>query len=121
MPILHDANAYENAQQRLDELVTKLRELKAQSHSHDTVKHVAEEHFVSGFTQQGFEEAIVKAKQYITNGDIMQVVLSQRMSIPYAAAPLNLYRALRCLNPSPYMFYLNLAIFISSAHRRKFW
>jgi anthranilate synthase component 1 len=69
---------------------------------------VTEEDFVSGFTQEGFEAAILKAKEYITNGDIMQVVLSQRMSIPYTAAPLNLYRALRCLNPSPYMFYLNL-------------
>jgi anthranilate synthase component 1 len=72
---------------------------------------VTEEDFVSGFTQEGFEAAIVKAKEYITNGDIMQVVLSQRMSIPYTAAPLNLYRAVRCLNPSPYMFYLNLKDF----------
>jgi anthranilate synthase component 1 len=104
----NEADAYENAQQRLDNLVVKLRELKAQPQHHDTVKHVSEEHFVSGFTQEGFEAAIVKAKEYISNGDIMQVVLSQRMSIPYTAAPLNLYRALRCLNPSPYMFYLNL-------------
>jgi anthranilate synthase component 1 len=103
-----EANAYENALQRLDNLVVKLRELKAQPQNHNTIKHVSEEHFVSGFTQDGFEAAIVKAKEYITNGDIMQVVLSQRMSIPYSAAPLNLYRALRCLNPSPYMFYLNL-------------
>ena len=52
-----------------------------------------------------------RAKEYITNGDIMQVVLSQRLSIPFTAAPLNLYRALRCLNPSPYMFYLDLGDF----------
>jgi anthranilate synthase component 1 len=106
-----NANAYENAQQRLDNLVLKLRELKAQPKNHATVKHVSEDDFVSGFTQEGFEAAIVKAKEYITNGDIMQVVLSQRMSIPYTATPLNLYRALRCLNPSPYMFYLNLGDF----------
>lgn len=106
-----DANAYENAQLRLDALVVRLRELKAQPQNHDTVKQVSEEDFISGFTQRGFESAIVKAKEYITNGDIMQVVLSQRMSIIYTAAPLNLYRALRCLNPSPYMFYLNLADF----------
>ena len=103
-----EENAYENAQQRLDNLVVKLRELKAQPQNHPVTKQVAEEDFVSGFTQEGFEDAIVKAKQYISNGDIMQVVLSQRMSIPYTAAPLNLYRALRCLNPSPYMFFLNL-------------
>jgi hypothetical protein len=54
---------------------------------------------------------VLKAKQYITDGDCMQVVLSQRMSIPFNAAPLDLYRALRCLNPSPYMYYLNLEDF----------
>lgn len=106
-----EENAYDNAQQRLDALVTKLRELKAQPQTHTTTKHVTEEDFISGFTQEGFESAVLKAKEYITNGDIMQVVLSQRMSIPYTAAPLNLYRALRCLNPSPYMFYLNLKDF----------
>ncbi|MFO7593680.1 MAG: anthranilate synthase component I [Pseudomonadota bacterium] len=69
---------------------------------------VNEEDFVSGFTREGFEGAVEKAREYIVDGDIMQVVLSQRMSIPFAAPPLDLYRALRILNPSPYMFYLNL-------------
>ncbi len=76
--------------------------------NHHAPNKVEESDFISGFTQQGFEDAVLKAKEYITDGDIMQVVLSQRMSIPYTASPLNLYRALRCLNPSPYMFYLNL-------------
>ena len=49
-----------------------------------------------------------KARQYIIDGDAMQIVLSQRLSIPYRAAPINLYRALRSLNPSPYLYYLNL-------------
>lgn len=48
------------------------------------------------------------AKQYINDGDIMQVVLSQRLTIPYSAPPIDLYRALRTLNPSPYMFYMHL-------------
>ena len=52
-----------------------------------------------------------KAKDYIFDGDIMQVVLSQRMSQPFAASPLSLYRALRSLNPSPYMFYYDLGDF----------
>jgi anthranilate synthase component 1 len=52
-----------------------------------------------------------RAKQYIVDGDIMQVVLSQRMSKPFAASPLALYRALRTLNPSPYMFYFNFEDF----------
>ncbi|NOV31709.1 anthranilate synthase component I [Methylomonas sp. ZR1] len=101
-------NAYENAKARLDELVVKLRELQANPQAHPAVKHVLEHDFVSGFTQQGYEDAVLKAKQYITDGDCMQVVLSQRMSIPFEAAPLDLYRALRCLNPSPYMFFMNL-------------
>ncbi|SHE22553.1 anthranilate synthase component I [methanotrophic endosymbiont of Bathymodiolus puteoserpentis (Logatchev)] len=102
------ADAYDLAQKRLDELVLKLRELKAKTNSAHIVKQVDEADFVSGFTQQGFEEAVLKAKEYIVAGDIMQVVLSQRLSIPFSAEPLDLYRALRCLNPSPYMYYLNL-------------
>ncbi len=102
------ANAYNLAVARIDDLAVKLRELQAKPASHQAPKKVEESDFISGFTQQGFEDAVLKAKEYITDGDIMQVVLSQRMSIPYTASPLNLYRALRCLNPSPYMFYLNL-------------
>jgi anthranilate synthase component 1 len=103
-----EADAYNRALTRLDELAVKLRESKAQAEKHLKPKKVVEEDFVSGFTQQGFEAAVLKAKDYITDGDIMQVVLSQRLSIPYTASPLNCYRALRCLNPSPYMYYLNL-------------
>ena len=104
-------NAYQKSQQRLDELVIKLRDLKAQPQINKSSKKVNESDFISGFTEQGFKDAVLKAKKYITNGDIMQVVLSQRLSIPYSASPLNLYRALRCLNPSPYMYYLNLGDF----------
>ncbi|SJM90236.1 Anthranilate synthase component 1 [Crenothrix polyspora] len=101
-------NAYNRAVVRLSDLAIKLREMKAEPTKHSNPVHVQESDFISGFTEQGFKDAVLKAKEYITDGDIMQVVLSQRMSIPYTAAPLNLYRALRCLNPSPYMFYLNL-------------
>ncbi|MFN3398184.1 MAG: chorismate-binding protein, partial [Sulfurimicrobium sp.] len=62
----------------------------------------------SEFGEEAFKAAVAKAKNYITDGDIMQVVLSQRMSQPYAASPLSLYRALRTLNPSPYMFYYDM-------------
>ncbi|GFO72127.1 anthranilate synthase component I [Bathymodiolus japonicus methanotrophic gill symbiont] len=105
------ANAYENAQARLDELIIKLRELKEEIKTEHTPKQVNEADFVSGFTEEGFKEAVLKAKEYIIAGDIMQVVLSQRLSIPFNAAPMDLYRALRCLNPSPYMYYLNLENF----------
>jgi anthranilate synthase component 1 len=62
----------------------------------------------SEFGQTAFKRAVLRAKQYIRDGDIMQVVLSQRMSVGYNASPLALYRALRSLNPSPYMFYFHL-------------
>ncbi len=103
-----EADAYNRAVARVNDLAAKLRELQAKPVKNHAHKKVEESDFISGFTQQGFEDAVLKAKEYITDGDIMQVVLSQRMSIPYTASPLNLYRALRCLNPSPYMFYLNL-------------
>ena len=103
-----EADAYNRALVRLNELAIKLRENQAKPDKHSQPKKVVEEDFVSGFTQQGFESAVRKAKEYISDGDIMQVVLSQRLSIPYTASPLNCYRALRCLNPSPYMYYLNL-------------
>jgi anthranilate synthase component 1 len=66
---------------------------------------------VSEFGEEAFKAAVRRAKQYIVDGDIMQVVLSQRMSKPFAASPLALYRALRTLNPSPYMFYFNFEDF----------
>ena len=71
-------------------------------------KKIKEEDFVSGFTEQGYKDAVAKAREYIIDGDVMQVVLSQRMSIAFSAKPLDLYRALRSLNPSPYMYYLDL-------------
>ena len=102
------SDAYDQAISRLEQWVTQLRSAKAQPQPHPGHKQVNEADFVSGFTQAGFEAAVLKAKDYITDGDIMQVVLSQRMSIPFTASALDLYRALRCLNPSPYMFYFNL-------------
>src|SRR4051812_21784170 len=66
---------------------------------------------VSGFGETAYHAAVEKAKRYIYEGDIMQVVPSQRMSKPFRATPLALYRALRTLNPSPYMFYFDLADF----------
>ncbi|KZX58409.1 anthranilate synthase [Halioglobus sp. HI00S01] len=62
----------------------------------------------SHFTEEAYFEAVDKVKEYVLAGDVMQVVPSQRMSVPFDAPPLNLYRALRNLNPSPYMYYLDL-------------
>lgn len=74
-------------------------------------RQIEEKDFVSGFTAEGFKDGVRRIKDYILAGDCMQVVLSQRMSIPFTAPPLDLYRALRGLNPSPYMYYLDLGEF----------
>ena len=105
-------HAYVNAQKRLDDLTTQLRKNSiVQQEDITGNKKIEENDFISGFSQQDFEKAVAKIKAYIVDGDVMQVVLSQRMSIPYTASPLDLYRALRSLNPSPYMYYLNLGDF----------
>ncbi len=98
---------YEHGQQRLDDLVERLRQ-PLQRNDAKVGQAVAEDDFVSGFTREGFEQAVARIKDYIVEGDAMQVVLSQRLSIPFQAPTINLYRALRCLNPSPYMYYLDL-------------
>jgi anthranilate synthase component 1 len=104
-------DAYHKANRRLDELVTKLDSAMPHRTAPPANKRVDETDFVSDFTQAGFERAVEKSLEYIRAGDIMQVVLSQRLSIPYAAPPLDLYRALRTLNPSPYMFFVDLGEF----------
>lgn len=103
-----NADAFAKAHQRLDELVESLANKhidKTKSNGSRTVK---EKDFISGFTQENYEAAVEKIKDYIVEGDCMQVVLSQRLSIPFESAPVDLYRALRCLNPSPYMYFLDL-------------
>ena len=100
-------SAVQNGETRLQQIADELRTKLPEKTSH-VKQAVREEDFVSGFTEQGYKDAVSKAKQYIVDGDIMQVVLSQRLTIPFNAPPLDLYRALRSLNPSPYMYYLDL-------------
>ena len=74
----------------------------------------------TNLTREDYEAAVVKAKEYIAAGDLIQVVLSQRLTRQVAAAPFDIYRALRSLNPSPYMYYLtygDLKIIGSSPER----
>jgi anthranilate synthase component 1 len=100
-------SAWKQAQARLKELLAKLRAPVAIPG--DTIADSAPAE--SEFGEAAFKAAVVKAKQYIADGDVMQVVLSQRMSKPYRASPLALYRSLRTLNPSPYMFYFDFEDF----------
>ncbi|HYH40545.1 MAG TPA: anthranilate synthase component I [Burkholderiales bacterium] len=100
-------DAYRRARNRLAELLRKLR--APVTIPSDT--RGASEPAVSGFGEAAYHAAVEKAKRYIYDGDVMQVVPSQRMSKPFRAAPLALYRALRTLNPSPYMFYFHFGDF----------
>jgi anthranilate synthase component 1 len=97
------SDAYARGRARLAELLQKLRQPVAIPAEQPR----APAEPTCEFERSRFVAAVERAKRYIVDGDIMQVVLSQRMSQPFAASPLALYRALRALNPSPYMFYLD--------------
>jgi anthranilate synthase component 1 len=99
--------AWAQANRRLDALSHRLRHGGAPYP--ETLRPAAldEADFVSGFTREGFIDAVQKAQDYIRAGDAFQVVLSQRMSVPFQARPVDVYRALRALNPSPYMYFLD--------------
>jgi anthranilate synthase component 1 len=99
--------AWKQAQARLRELLAKLR---ASVSIPQDVRAVSPAP-TSEFGEEAFKAAVRRAKRYILDGDIMQVVLSQRMKKPFTASPLALYRSLRTLNPSPYMFYFNFEDF----------
>lgn len=103
-----NADAFSIAHQRLDDLVDTLANKHIEKIKSNDSRTVNENDFVSGFTQESYEAAVDRIKEYIVEGDCMQVVLSQRLSIPFKSDPIDLYRALRCLNPSPYMYFLDL-------------
>jgi anthranilate synthase component 1 len=109
-----EANALEKAEGRLRELVERLPEpmpplpeVVLDAAGSDELERRSE----SDFTREQYEACVERVKEYVLAGDVMQVVPSQRMSIPFNSPPLNLYRALRNLNPSPYMYYLDLEAF----------
>ncbi|MDR1647847.1 MAG: anthranilate synthase component I [Zoogloeaceae bacterium] len=101
--------AYRRARARLKELLEKLRVSPPIPASPPVT--AAPAPVVSTFGEEAFKAAVQRVKDYITEGDVMQVVLSQRMEKPFAASPLTLYRALRSLNPSPYLFYFDFCDF----------
>ena len=100
-------NAYKKTKKRLQELLTNLRK-PIEIPNEIPVK---PSKVISEFSESDFIQAVERAKRYIFDGDIMQVVLSQRTSKVFSTSPLSLYRALRNLNPSPYMFYYNFGGF----------
>jgi anthranilate synthase component I len=101
------AEAYEDATGEIDRLIALLEQ--PTEHRPVTVPHeVPRLPFESNLPKEKFLANVVKAKEYITSGDIIQVVGSQRFSAPIKASPLDIYRAARSINPSPYMFLLEL-------------
>ena len=100
-------DTFESSQRRLNDIIEQMHQ-PLERPDQVECRLVDEADFVSGFTEDGFKQAVERIKEYILEGDCMQVVLSQRLSIPYTSRPLDLYRALRGLNPSPYMYFLDL-------------
>ncbi|MDH3691716.1 MAG: anthranilate synthase component I [Gammaproteobacteria bacterium] len=107
----NEVDALDVGNERLEQLIEQLdRSLPSRVRS-DSSKRVNETDFVSSFAQEEFEQAVERSREYIRNGDIMQVVLSQRLSIPFQSKPLDLYRSLRTVNPSPYMYFFDMNTF----------
>ncbi len=94
-------DSFEKAQERLKELMTCLGKPANMPASLPSTK----TELIRKFKAADFENAVLKTKEYILAGDCMQVVIGQRISKPFTDSPLALYRALRSLNPSPYMYF----------------
>jgi len=109
-------NSYELAMSQLDDLARRLNSVAVELTGIDLglaqpdidQPSSTEPEYEANFTQVEYEAIVERIKEYIRAGDVMQVVPSQRMALKFDAPPISLYRALRHLNPSPYMYYLNL-------------
>jgi len=98
---------YEKACRRIDETCAQLQQATDKLDLADiALKGEPMLAWTSNFSRDGFEEAVEKCKEYIRAGDIFQVVLSQRLAVKTTVRPLDIYRALRIVNPSPFMFLL---------------
>ncbi len=102
-----EANAFEKAQARLRELRMKLRAPIAPPVQRPSAPSTTS----TNFPKPDYLAAVARAKQYIFDGDMMQVQIGQRIAKPFTDSPLALYRALRSLNPSPYMYYYDFGAF----------
>ncbi|VXC93133.1 Anthranilate synthase component 1 [Pseudomonas sp. 8Z] len=107
-----EPDAFAQGQARLRDVLLKLRQPITPRLGVDLAAAQGEEPaFRSSYSKADYEAAVNSIKEYILAGDCMQVVISQRMSIPFTAAPIDLYRALRCINPTPYMYFFNFGDF----------
>jgi len=98
--------AYSEAEKKIDATVERLKTIPRVSES--SVSPASERKFVSSFgPEEVFKEAVRKAKEYVWAGDVVQVVVSQRFERECAVDPFSIYRALRVINPSPYMYFMD--------------
>lgn len=99
---------YQKAEERIDRIIKMIRNRdKNNFSSHRRENNIVTENLVSNTEKKDFEKMVEKAKQYIINGEVFQLVLSQKFSVKTGLSPFQVYRALRVSNPSPYLFYLN--------------
>ena len=106
-------DAWESGQLRLDHLIQRLREQRPQTNMNPSANSETsvQSELRYFFPKEQYLDAVDKCKQYIYEGDAFQIVLSQRLAMDYTGRAIDLYRALRTLNPSPYMYYFNLGDF----------
>jgi anthranilate synthase component 1 len=104
----HDSleDAYAASCRKIEDMIKTLS--MAAAHQEKDSTEAGEVAFTSNMTEAQYEAVVEKAKEYITGGDIIQVVLSQRFQTECKSSPIDLYRALRFVNPSPYLFFLKL-------------
>jgi len=100
--------AYNQATSRIRKVISSLQKKPRAIEPRDLNEGAGKRRFRSNLTRAVFQNAVVKAKEYIKAGDIIQVVLSQRLETQTSTDPFEIYRALRFINPSPYMYYLEL-------------
>lgn len=103
--------AYRLAVEKIDRLTKAIRNNQPDKGREfaKTLKYEKEINFTSGISQTDFCTKVENIKEYIRSGDILQAVLSQRFEAETGAPPFEVYRVLRSINPSPYMYYLNFA------------
>jgi anthranilate synthase component 1 len=100
--------AYNQSVARIRKVISSLQKKPRGIEPRDLSEGTGTRKFRSNLTQEGFKRAVIKAKEYIKAGDIIQAVLCQRLETETETDPFEIYRALRFINPSPYMFYLEL-------------
>jgi anthranilate synthase component 1 len=99
-------DSYETSCRKIEEMIETIS--AAASHKTEITAQAGEVNFASNMTPEQYRAAIEKAREYIIAGDIIQVVLSQRFETECRSNPIDLYRALRFVNPSPYLFFLKM-------------